>query len=99
MKNLEQRLLQEGRLTEAQARRALEIFRDYLLENSYDPDITEDLKLKARAKYDQFSDKAAGVAADLSDKAEEWIHQARRQAKKAADKLSDYLDDEKTEKP
>lgn len=102
MKSLIEQLQQKAKLTEAQARRALEVFRDYLVDNSYDPDLVEDVKLKAKAKYEKLQDKAEkladkieGKADKLSDKAEEMVHKARQEAKKAADKLSAYLDDEK----
>lgn len=102
MKNLIEQLQEQGGLSGEQARTAMRIFRDFLIENGYDPDLSEDIRLKARAQYEKISDKAEELAGkieaqadQLSDKTEEWIRKARKEAKKAADKLSDYLDDEK----
>ncbi len=94
MKNLKQELLNAG-LSDKQALDAIQIFRDYLVANSYDPDLVEEIKIKAKVQYNKLSDKADAIAGKIDDKTDEWISKARHQAKKAADKVSEYLDDEK----
>ncbi len=97
METLKDLLKERAKLTEKQALAAIDVFRGYLIDKAYDPDIIADIKMKARVQYDKLSDKADTVADKVTGKAEEIIHKARSQAKKAADKLSEYLDDEKKE--
>ncbi len=95
MKNLLEQLQKKGGLTQAQAAKAVEIFRDYMVASAYDPDLVQEAKLKARAKYEQLSDKAADMADKLEEKADEMVGKARKQAKRIVDNLSEMLDEKK----
>lgn len=89
MKNLVTRLQNEANLSEDQARMAVGIFRDYLIECEDDPDLSETLKVKAS----HIKKTAKSKYEDWTDQAEELMMKAGESISEAADKAGDKADE------
>ncbi len=95
MKDLITRLQNEAGLDNDQARKAVGIFRDYLVECDDDPDLMEALKVKAthaaktaKSKYEDFTEQAENVVDKVGDT-------VTSMANKAGDKAEELLDNAK----
>ncbi len=89
MRSIVTRLENEAGLNKDQARMAVGIFRDYLIECEDDPDLVEAMKVKAshaaktaKSKYE-----------DLTDQAEEVVGKVGEKITSAADKAGDKADE------
>ncbi len=89
MENLLTRLQNEAGFTREQARMAVGIFRDYLVENNDDPDLLEALKIKSK----QTINKVKTTYEDLADKTGDWADRMEDKAEDWADQMEEKVDD------
>lgn len=88
MNRLITKLQNEAGFTKEQARRAVEIFKDFVVENNEDPDFLEMLKIKSKRIANNMKTKYD----DLSDKVEDWADRAEDRVEDWSDRVEDNVD-------